>query len=842
MALFFLALMSSVFPAMGVSRSSVGECSPKSPPLILGGKGGFVFYLVTDEKGIPVCSGDGSPVYEGIRRLKDDKRHINISYNTLHRNDHLEPSNQKATAWLPQSMQAFIPSSNVLGLLDFFQKHPKQLLSFLSGMPSAKAQLMLKLLFDQKIVFTKNDLKALQRSAFNPDPAPVTISIPIKAELSDGVLGVIFTRLIDMTSNVTLDEISFDIEKKEVRFDPAKNVIHVRLNANGAEIKGPTHDLGYFLGLQKYTDSKTILGIWDIKSYDVVRYLSSGKIGKLSAELSFGFVRDQQDENIWNFRLETPLKLILPPNAAVQATFVVPNPDGTTSDAKEDIRVSSEAAALIEKTFGDAMADAFNSSFFADDLAPHFVMLASKNPSLMPGDVSFTSRLSEIRFYDQGLLVGFDSLLKYKRPADCVARNFSEKDLLIRSFQGGRISPPLKIKAWSMLSTFPETPAWSNTEAMKGPMNVEIRAEAIDLFNKAAWAGGLYCLDTRAWKNRPGHIPLMEVHATQAPALRLSQSALQADFSIDFLTYPNTFSGRSLSERLSNPRSQRFSFVIPVQAVLEGESKAIAWQAPQNLTIQDFNDAENDFMRKLSALFFNRLFSGDSAEHFKRSYSEINETFFQNKAALTALSWDDRQLNASIDWKQFAALEPGAPEAVEADVSAPRTVIAEDILKEKWVSSSFVSVRWNQNTPNDGLFFSWRLISAAKPAGTPWSAFQREREILLPLDQAGNYEVQVRAMNTNYEIEETPQRYWFHYDGDGSASPAPTDESSWNKPPSTEQKAAAVVGTPRYEASKGLFGCSIQAKEDVPLSWTSSLWLLLGALLTWRLRKKFLGI
>ena len=117
--------------------------------------------------------------------------------------------------------------------------------------------------------------------------------------------------------------------------------------------------------------------------------------------------------------------------------------------------------------------------------------------------------------------------------------------------------------------------------------------------------------------------------------------------------------------------------------------------------------------------------------------------------------------------------------------------------------------RGNSEEHSNGILYTWRLMDLTEKRDSNWSSFQTENFLWLELPGFGDYEFQVKAMNSRFEIEPEPIRYRFSFKSESKEDVTEVSPENWVTPRFGGDPDAAPSMVKRAE-EPGLFGCFLR--------------------------------
>lgn len=253
--------------------------SEQDYPLILEGRDGFYFFLLTRDSEVfegqgsilyarsPVMALDGTALYEGYRLASPEKR-VRLSFQQLLDSRllrHLSTRQPELESdWIPESLRLKVDHAFVQEVISALEENPEALQSALSGMSESRGHLLSDFLLAERIQLSAEHLQDFRRTAEKPVPAPTQFDfavswdlaqqasglgcggLPItealgeeaKRSLKDQIAKWGFEQFLNISYSVQVSEIALSVRERLVTFDPETNWLGVEIYLNEIEFSG----------------------------------------------------------------------------------------------------------------------------------------------------------------------------------------------------------------------------------------------------------------------------------------------------------------------------------------------------------------------------------------------------------------------------------------------------------------------------------------------------------------------------------------------------------------------------------------------------------------------------
>jgi hypothetical protein len=838
--------MSPLISILALGLLAAPEPSPNMPLLLEGNsEDDITYYLIRKKDKKPLLSVDGSPLYEGIRTDPKDPFRAILSYRALKAGGYLKDDSEsgKTLPWLEKSLGVSLGKEDFAGLLNYFQKNPKDFRNFFSGSSEAKANLLFDLLSKPKMTITSDDLKDLQRSAFEPEPQPLVITISIE-EADDWFrrLKWVWEPLI----KIHADKLKFDFAEKNIVFVPEKNLIRLQLIAKKISMEGPLERVGRPRSVHRYMK--------DPNWYYERQYLEMGEVE--GAILNIGIQLQKDSRGYWRLHLLEPVQLkmtALVPKVKLKISKNKETED-VTDDFKEErtVELNEKSVKLIETKIAEAVEGAMSTLLYPRSLGMSFEWNDLESSEKRIG---LQTKLMDFQVTSDGIQMLYGSRLNLKKPSHCI-----DSDEVPELHSSGSVTKRRgKGKPWTINATYPQQVAWKVAGSKEKPrlraekLQLEMLSEFIEQTHQASYLAGLYCVSTRTWKNRPASIPWVEFQPRKINKLVRSDNGFSIPFEATMQSYFRD--GEDIGEKFRlRPES---SAVLDYGAKIsfDSEAKKIEFEAPTELKFSDFDDQENEFFKNLKRIILQSqaLFQGKKdtpmlggiirGESDEEKVDEQKDSLkwqmnFEDLGALIntpefifkdLLIGEDRfYIDAFLDYKIFSKdLKLKRAEARKKVMPDPVTLLTKK--KVEFVTNPYITFDWSASNPE--LYFSWRLLSSNDKTPAEWSPFDKEMSESFHLKKSGKYEFQIKAMNQYFKIEHEPQTFEFYYEEEVVEEAHQDKQAEWVVPEAPQKTVTKPVINPTVTRAKakGAFGCSASANssEKIPFGLALLLCILL---------------
>jgi hypothetical protein len=372
--------------------TAVAQASPsQSPPLLVEGPDGFTYTLVRDADGNPVTTLPPAldPLYEGEKRVFDPLaskwRILRVGESWSGLQEQLERASHKPVSqsdWVPESAELRISSETIEQVFKDFEQDPKKFRAWFKATAGTKVEALESLLFGSALVLTQADLEALQRTAYNPKPAPIVVSFPTETKPN----GEPFIWPLQVTTeghtDITIDHLELLIRNKQILFDHENNRMGITLICDRIEMRGATETVWRVKGLHRlmgnliepknYLDSgivddlevtlflsfqETLPGYWQVVLDREIEIKPLNPKNKLNSDGSLQLDKDGQ-----------PLKVV--PVKMVYRDAIKDGKGGVTN--QQTIEITPRTLSRINGVLSDTLRGAFESVIPSESLGRRF--------------------------------------------------------------------------------------------------------------------------------------------------------------------------------------------------------------------------------------------------------------------------------------------------------------------------------------------------------------------------------------------------------------------------------------------------------------------------------------
>lgn len=836
---------------------AISAALPTDYPFQLEGADGFKYFIITDAQSEnffgrdgrpyarrPVLSSDGSALYDGRRIDSSGKlRWIRVSYQQLLDENRLPgaqiPMPDYRSPLDRNSLQLEVSAPLVQRVLQELQANSAESLKGSPSMTPRKVEVIRRILFEPEVLLSREDLKDLARNHENPDPPPSEFAIEVSAVIPEDLRPLANGRYVPRRT-IQIDELIFSMSRRWIIFDPARNRFRVELIADRARIQGPINDTG------------DVIFLMDYRWWDEYYNLDFGEVGGM--RMSFDLQFEAEDDQFW-------LLQIVPHTFNIE--FVDPEPrvdmkvsgyrrNGDPYFENEVLPLIPAAQKEVQRKLTDMIAGALSSRFFTEGLS-FKLPVSVLDEWIYPSRFLSKARLSQLQVLPEGLLLGFDSQFEVDRVSECLEglgvqdEPAQQYPLPRREAQGNRWALVWKKSgAWDLMQEL--NGQWAPANLAEARIGLDVKTSVFNRSLYAAWRAGSFCVSTKSWWPRPGHIPLIMAVPYESPKLLLVEEDIwELKVPVELVHWR-----RDLAE----PREQfsirelgkRFDF----SARLAANSDFRHWVLfDLELNSKDLTAEEIQLVTSLvsSVLRESQLIPSDqSVEGFSKrvEWQSLETTGWSLEQMRGWPSEDQTRFVVNLQEESIFGLMASTPTGSTPDLTRfpLRTALSKRppfLVTDDFVEFAFgpESMRYDEK-----VFYTYRW---REPSGewTAWSLFDERQQTLLPLESEGLYQFEVKAMNRWFEIEGPGYpRYEFYHEVVEAAASEPIPEGAtreaWQAPEATvaeseksnKELAAENIPPPHRAESKGLFGCGVQARNE------SSLWLFLFFILLLALRDK----
>lgn len=792
------------------------------PPLSLDGPNGFSYFLVTGSDGAPVRSLNGSPLYDGLKTIQGKEFGVSSTLEKILAGNQQESWQRRPhTPWVSRALQVDISSTFIERELLKLEGATKDRLGDLSPI---KAELLQRLLFADVVTLSRADLTELQRTAADPTPPPRMISFPIERMPDGREFPWINRKLTEGAVEITLDRIDFKIADRSLKFDPLGNLFHFRLSAAMTTLAGPIRTYWRPKELWKYTDVDDLPLFFDDLKHP--NYLEKGEVAELSLEFTFQLV--QNPHGFWQF-------ILLPPGVKVTAEKPSPKDgsiqvnmtyrdavsDGSGGQTKEQkLFISSPTLHYVGDELSNIIKKATGGVFPNSDLGTK-IKLTNPWHAQDPAHVQLEFQLSSLQLHDQGLRAFFDARVLVVEASQCLKDRIEELWELKATYAPLPSPESFLRQPWT-LSKNGSSP-WGLTtrpESNEVTMSIEASPGILELANRAAWASGLYCFGTQGLWPRSGSLPKLEFLEPELPTYRFKDGDLWVDLKAHLQLYERTHAreyeifqrkraSQSAASQLAWQTSARFRMGPQRFDVLGLEDIQFPKdESDPALSNSSLSKSEQEFLRAALRSFL------PSAQKslFGLGVDEISSGYLPDAVNLKSFHVTESGTQAEFVFPLDPTPKTPSHKRGPEDAQVPETRMANDLPTT--FADLPVRLRWSSTHPSAFFSYRWKAVLDAK--WSDWSPFTDQREVDLPLVQAGRYDFEVKAMNSYFEIEPHPETFQFvvlarsHPVSPVVISSAAPKASDPSQSPAKPKAAPAPV---KQASAKGPFGCELRIIE-----------------------------
>jgi len=847
---------------------------PEAYPYQLIGSDGFKYRIISDrfsENFVgrdgraycrkPTLSVDGSALYDGWKRLPNgQERWIRVSFKQLLEENRLEGAQPDLPDFRsPKDKSGIYVAASAGMIRQVFSEIQKDPARYLQGSPSMtprKVEVIRRILFEPELVMSREDLKDLSRSQNNPDPATTDFPVDLSGFLP-GWRGLIANRhTFEMKRTIQVDEIRFGMAKRMIIFDSEKNRFRVEILADSVSLKGPMNDTGEFI----------ILMNW--RNWDQFYSLDQGKISTLGGgkssgmKMAFDLQFAEEDDQFWLLSIvpQTFTMEFLDKEPVVEMNISGFKDTGEPyeplyrahpNDTFETVPLPAAQQKDVQQEITKMISGALASRFFTDGLSVK-LPLSVLDQWIRPNRLSPTARLSSALVEDSGLYFGFDMQFDVQRVSDCVG-SYDLKEIPARRFDSPRalkVGPRWGLgwapdQGWELLRE--EDKNWIPWKAQRTQAEIYTRPEVINRGLDAAWRAGVFCVSTRMWEDRPGHIPLTTAATYRAPQIQFKpQNRARVSLPLEVVQYRRdqmeqneSYSIVENSKRILLETDIEWDLVKGVIKIHDPSFTSIETEIPET-EMKLFRDLVSKVAIEIGLAEGEGNFN--SLHQTMRLAPSINDWLFKSFSFDSEKNW--LSLNVETRENLFSDSKSTVVSA-EANPKPLRTVLTSKT--DYIVTQPTVSFRWGPDGERfDGrVFYSYRLLQPGEKTAL-WSMFTADQEVVLPLNKPGPYRFQVKAMNLWYEIEKrvnAEQEFYYEPELQTSNPSVPDWKSPRKSLTATPSQKQALTPSKTQAArrldSKGPFGCSLhfEAQNRFWVGWVLLVGMFL-AVLFWK-RSRF---
>lgn len=817
-------------PEPGVFANTIVEASTEASP-------GIVYIVVTNSDSVfieksgqeifvknPDFIGDPSQLnarYEGLKRIQVDGKQkvvkVPTSFNSIIEYLVEKQMGYQNVGWSKGSISLELPA-------DFlhrrFQQLGRQGPSFLAGLPDGKQKLFHSLLFGQEFSLNQEVLKELRRSGDVGAPAPVDFPISIPSEALFGQVKGYFVSLFwRMQRIIQIEELTFKIRERKLRFDPELNVLDVELVADQAILRGPMHDIG------------EVPRIIDFRAYDRYHTLLAGQLDGISLRF---YVDLEKDENgLWsidgevedsfqiNFDDEVPTVVM----DLIKTKFYNPHDEFET---QEVIRLESGTRPYIESKLRAIVINALGGRYLEDAVGAS-LDFAVRNDFNEEGSLPAQVRASNFRVGRNSVQLDLDTRFLMPEVASCVSEEYEKwKNQRPKISHSNNPEPNWLTptsdspKPWLFVWE-KETGEWvyQQQPAQGGQyIKARIHREFLNSLMAQAWASGLLCLSSRQLENRPASMEWLRLKPVRPPQFVATKDGWQLILQLE----------------LSEWKDSRAEVILKnIQIKMDLLDNASATQAELRLhsvESADLTDKEDQIVQELIIKVISEL--GWMVEEQERGESywvsildwgQFSDWDKNPGIKFSSLSWNEENLlvSLSLEDQMFEA-----PKVEEKD-KEPATEKIESLpeLKTRFVDyprsfivrNNYVDLSWEQENEfpvEHRILYRYRYKA---PSGwSPYTLYSDENSFRLFLEEEGSYIFEVQARDEQFNKELEPAQVEFYFRPVQKVEDDPPAVENWNEPEDSEPeenketrsigKEKEVRAYPRAKA-KGPFGCSL---------------------------------
>lgn len=802
--------------------ANIVEANDRAYPYKLRADDGFLYFLVTDSESErirnkqgevfyrdPVRSIDGSPLYDGWRA--SDNTMIRLSYQTLQDEGRLATENQSQpvyqSKWLEGAFSFFVPDQSFKELLEVVHENSEDVFQRSTSMTPRRIEVLRQILYEDRIVLTREDLEDLRRTAFNPSPRPVEFSIDVEAPINLDAYLFEFevpSWVYNMRVDIEIEQLEFLINERVFEFDPEENRVRVKIVADQAEMEGPLREVGHINYRNPLYEHR----------HDEQLYLDFGRVQQMEMSFELELAPDPEDGEFWELGVAPLYSDEEDEPSTFKIDFLEENPkvllrysgewsDGTTIDRSGEPELGS-ARIEVQERLNEMLQDSLRNRFFSKDLGFEWEV---KDGLIVEG------RINRYQVHGDGVELFFDARVAADQWSGCIPDEVFFESTRNESILEKELGNP-----WSL--RWDPSRKWHLNTDVEESRNSELVVyhDFINAMMKTAWVRGDLCLNSADLEHRPEGFPYVELQPRKL-AQWLGSNRVQIPFNFTYF------------ERNDDENHERYEPVWDRQGSLElvFEKEDDPWMLMGPL----FFDDEDGSYALINQLVQDWIGDQRDTQKLLNSMSPIEMNSVEFFPDRLRFDFEGEALIREL----FREKTDSPEEELKESRSKPelRTVLIDS--PPNLVDGAFVRFQWEQEDKREEpLFYSWRFlvynteISKFEELNS-WALFRSRREIVFHLPAEGLYQFQVKAQDVSYKIEQGPlATHEFYYKEPSTTDFSNTDTDSIDKVKKVESKQDEEQDEKKEsqhlsnEKNHRAFGCQLSISQS---SSTSILWLLL---------------
>jgi hypothetical protein len=838
----------------------------------------------------PDLANDGSAKYVGTKYVDGDfTKRIEIPATYLEILRMQRAARSEVSPWHENAFHIFISRE---ALNTSFQKlgdNPLDILTSLASLSPIKSDVLRKLIFENDIVLSREELEDLSRNHQRPEPVAVSFEIPLTAKgnfdfkdylrkrygSEDGWLADLVEALPDginpLAADVTdwgmefqrtiqVETLQFVVSERRFILDPDDNQIHVRMKVDLATVSGPILDEGVW-----------VKGV-DRSLYSMEKKLVSGEVRGL--DLSFSLELElAETEDHWVLALidETFVLSFLEDQALVHMVVYGEDEHGNVVLREEPAAELKQAHATVEDKLTEVISKALVTRMYPDSLG--FGARLNEYGNF------YETRLSSWSVYDEGLSIRLAARVQSSPEAACLSGlDTTKPEFEAEAFQAKQESDAFswgffwmrEPSAWFLGEELqdPHSPLRIPLQPMKTEQNrdfeeqehfrywsgpasfsVEISESWINEGLFEMWREGQLCFDETELSEYALNLPEAKMRLVRAPVARQIGSSPQWELSLEMEFWLPTDPRRDWGDPVL-PEDFHIQVEWSPLLILNDEA-SFELQIPEinspGMSVETRNLVTEAFMFSLELLL-------EKMQSFAERSREPVRSLSARLDGIDALEWvRPVRLKSRDSWIGFEAylrqsdldplLEALNPDSVLEPSIRPIDLETQFVeLPNPVVSSQDLVLHWELKNPQlrDRVKFEIRRayiadgVSALEEDFGEWLAEQKETYYEVRFDRPGRYEFQVRAISLESpEVVELPDyaQLSIYFAPTEYKAPSKLEEPRNQRDPDAEFSAEDPGDEPRAPhrmGAKGPFGCSVSANTSA--SSAGYLWSLLSLL------------